>query len=66
MGARAAGKDRTDIVGEDNKRGDIRDFAGGRNHTVGGEVFRERPLKKLFGTLRGFSAYRADAGRVRG
>ena len=31
-----------------------------------GEVFRERPLKKLFGTLRGFSAYRADAGRVRG
>ena len=28
----------------------------------GGEVFRERPLKKLFGTLWGFSAYRADAG----
>ena len=48
MGARAAGKDRADIVGEDNKRGDIRDFAGRRNHTVGGEVFRERPLKKLW------------------
>ena len=35
----------------------------GAKQTRCGEVFRERPLKKLFGTLRGFSAYRADAGR---
>ena len=35
----------------------------GAKQTRCGEVFRERPLKKLFGTLRGFSAYRADAAR---
>ena len=35
----------------------------GAKQTRCGEAFRERPLKKLFGTLRGFSAYRADAGR---
>ena len=37
----------------------------GRVKARGGEVFRERPLKKLFGFMRSFSVYRAAAVEVR-